>query len=135
MEAATAIGWVLIRLEWAIIVYFLLVNSLYAVLLVSAFWEMRQHTWRIRDENRLRVLGSEAAPAISVLAPAFNEESTIHDSVHSLLALYYPSLEGIVINDGSRDGTLNALIRTFDLIPIHNIHRATVATKAICDRE
>lgn len=58
---------------------------------------------------------SDHAPAISVLAPAFNEELNIVESTRSLLALQYPELEVIIINDGSADGTLAKLIEAFDL--------------------
>ena len=58
---------------------------------------------------------SEQAPSISVLAPAYNEELTIVESTRSLLALQYPDFEVIVINDGSKDGTLARLISEFGL--------------------
>ena len=58
---------------------------------------------------------SEQAPGISVLAPAFNEELNIVESTRSLLALQYPEFEVIVINDGSKDGTLAQLIEAFGL--------------------
>ncbi|WP_202131557.1 glycosyltransferase family 2 protein [Aurantiacibacter rhizosphaerae] len=58
---------------------------------------------------------SDQAPAISVLAPAFNEELTIVESTRSLLALQYPDFEVIVINDGSKDGTLDRLVSEFGL--------------------
>ena len=58
---------------------------------------------------------SEQAPAISVLAPAFNEELSIVESTRSLMALQYPDFEVIVINDGSKDATLQTLIDEFGL--------------------
>ncbi|MBX7497009.1 glycosyltransferase family 2 protein [Qipengyuania sp. 6B39] len=58
---------------------------------------------------------SEQAPSISVLAPAFNEELNIVESTRSLLALQYPDFEVIVINDGSKDGTLQRMIDEFGL--------------------
>ena len=58
---------------------------------------------------------SEQAPAISVLAPAYGEELTIVESTRSLLALQYPDYEVIVINDGSKDNTLQRLIDEFGL--------------------
>jgi cellulose synthase/poly-beta-1,6-N-acetylglucosamine synthase-like glycosyltransferase len=58
---------------------------------------------------------SEQAPSISVLAPAYNEELTIVESVRSLLALQYPAFEVVVINDGSKDDTLATLVREFGL--------------------
>jgi len=58
---------------------------------------------------------SDQAPSISVLAPAYNEELTITESIRSLLSLQYPDYEVIVINDGSRDATLQTVIDAFGL--------------------
>lgn len=44
-------------------------------------------------------------PRVSVLVPARNEESTIGDCVHSLLAQDYSACEVIVLDDGSTDRT------------------------------
>lgn len=58
---------------------------------------------------------SDQAPAISVLAPAYNEELTVVESVRSLLALQYPDFEVLLINDGSKDETLARVIEEFGL--------------------
>lgn len=58
---------------------------------------------------------AEAAPPIAILAPAYNEAAGIEQSVRSLLALQYPVFEVIVINDGSKDATLQTLIQAFGL--------------------
>lgn len=55
---------------------------------------------------------------ISVIAPAFNEELSIVQSVKALLALEYPQHDVIVVNDGSKDGTMAALIAGFDMVPV-----------------
>jgi cellulose synthase/poly-beta-1,6-N-acetylglucosamine synthase-like glycosyltransferase len=52
---------------------------------------------------------------VSVIAPAFNEELTIVESVKALLSLEYPHHEVIVVNDGSKDETVKALVEGFDL--------------------
>lgn len=65
---------------------------------------------------------ADASPPIALLAPAYNEALTIEQSVHSLLSLQYPSFEVIVINDGSNDKTLQVLIDSFGLKPIHRHH-------------
>ena len=51
---------------------------------------------------------SKEKPLISFLVPAYNEEKTIKKTVTSLIALDYPmnKKEIIIINDGSKDGTL-----------------------------
>lgn len=60
----------------------------------------------------------DLAPPVSVIAPAFNEELSIVDSVRALLALEYPEHEVIVVNDGSQDRTLQRLIDAFGLEPV-----------------
>jgi cellulose synthase/poly-beta-1,6-N-acetylglucosamine synthase-like glycosyltransferase len=120
-----------VRLEWAILLYFLVVNGFYAVLLVSAALEMRAHLLKLRGESRERVLGSAVAPRISMLAPAYNEANTIQESLRALLALYYPNLEVIVVNDGSKDDTVRVLIDAFELMPIHPIYQRQIATQEV----
>jgi Glycosyltransferases, probably involved in cell wall biogenesis len=61
---------------------------------------------------------AETSPPIALLAPAYNEALTIVQSVRSLLSLQYPNFEVVVINDGSKDDTLQVLIEAFDLHPI-----------------
>ena len=63
-------------------------------------------------------------PAISILVPAYNEEATIAASVRSMLQLTYSEFEIIVINDGSKDGTLEVLQREFALQPFPEALRA-----------
>lgn len=63
-------------------------------------------------------LPEERAEAVSVLAPAFNEEVTILDTVRALLRQDYPRFEVIVVNDGSADGTLDLLRQEFGLRPL-----------------
>lgn len=56
-----------------------------------------------------------SCPPVAVLVPAYNEERGIVDSVRTFVQLDYPRLEVIVVNDGSRDGTFEALRAAFDL--------------------
>lgn len=72
--------------------------------------------------SRLRewwLLTSEATPPITLLVPAYNEEATIVESLRATLTLRYPEYEIIVVNDGSKDGTMARLIEAFDLQPVH----------------
>jgi len=46
-----------------------------------------------------------ADPAISVVVPAFNRETTLSVTLDSLLAQTYTAWEAIVVDDGSSDGT------------------------------
>lgn len=52
-------------------------------------------------------------PGVSIVAPAYNEERTIVDNVKSLLDQDYPLFEVVIVNDGSKDHTLQKLIDEF----------------------
>jgi chlorobactene glucosyltransferase len=52
-----------------------------------------------------RLEGNENLPSVSILVPARNEAGTIAECLQSLLALDYPTLEIIVIDDRSTDAT------------------------------
>ena len=45
-------------------------------------------------------------PSISIIIPAYNEESVIQQSLSSLLQLDYPDYEVIMVDDGSSDNTV-----------------------------
>jgi cellulose synthase/poly-beta-1,6-N-acetylglucosamine synthase-like glycosyltransferase len=110
---------ILTTLQWAILAYFLIVNAFLILLLTLAAVDLRRQRLDVWQEGRWRLLGSDVAPVISILAPAHNEEATVSESVRSLLTLRYPSLEVVLVNDGSSDGTLAVLQRDFDLVAVH----------------
>ena len=70
-------------------------------------------------------------PPVSVVVPAYNEEKTIVTSVRSMLQLRYAEYEVIVVNDGSRDGTLAALVAAFDLKPFPQAYHARLRTQPV----
>ena len=69
----------------------------------------------------------------SVLVPAYNEESTIVESVKSMLNLDYSNYEVIVINDGSKDNTFRLVIEAFNLQKIFYPVRGRLSTKHVRD--
>jgi cellulose synthase/poly-beta-1,6-N-acetylglucosamine synthase-like glycosyltransferase len=95
--------------------YFIAFAVFFGWLLVMAAVEVRHYTSSFRVVNLRRTVRSPLAAPISILVPAFNEVAGITDSVKSLLALEYPTLEVVVISDGSTDGTIDHLIAEFDL--------------------
>ena len=72
------------------------------------------------DDNYVRKVLSESpyTPGVSVIAPAYNEEKTIIDNVDSMLGLDYPLFEVVIVNDGSRDSTLDKLIEHYELVEV-----------------
>jgi cellulose synthase/poly-beta-1,6-N-acetylglucosamine synthase-like glycosyltransferase len=54
-------------------------------------------------------------PPITLIVTAYNEEAVIIPAVYSLLQLEYPEYEILIVNDGSKDRTLEILTEEFDL--------------------
>src|SRR5882724_13418577 len=94
-------------------VYYLLSNLIYLILLVTAIFRNTWHRHRLASLRLERVKISPFTPPITLIVPAHNEEMFIIDNVRALLALDYPSLELVVVNDGSGDNTLAQLRRSF----------------------
>jgi cellulose synthase/poly-beta-1,6-N-acetylglucosamine synthase-like glycosyltransferase/peptidoglycan/xylan/chitin deacetylase (PgdA/CDA1 family) len=72
----------------------------------------------IYDRVRSHVYGTPAEiaayhPQVAVLIPAYNEEKVIERTVQGALDSDYPNLRVIVIDDGSKDRTLEVVRRAF----------------------
>ena len=93
-------------------------NAIYLVQLVRAFPEFLRARRRAARLREWWLLTSGVTPPVTLLVPGYNEEATIVESVRSMLALRYPELEIVVVNDGSKDATLAKLIEAFDLRPV-----------------
>ncbi|MDD3738808.1 MAG: glycosyltransferase [Lentimicrobiaceae bacterium] len=102
--------------QYAIFVYSIAITTAYLTLSVLGFIAIRKKktNYTIKEEQ-LFTDSPEVAPGISIVAPAFNEEVIIIDNVTSLLNLDYPKFEVVVVNDGSKDRTLELLIERFEL--------------------
>ena len=125
------IGDAIAALDWAILVYFLVVNTFYAVLLTSAGIDQRQQRTTAWRESTWRLLSSPAAPTLTILAPAHNEASTVAQSVRALLTLRYPRLQIVVVNDGSTDTTLDVLRRELELEPATTLRDVPLTTAPV----
>lgn len=114
----TAIGEdLLLGLAWVSLCVVLMRNAVSVVQLFVASWAFAR---RIKPAPRSIDLWSryeDLTPPVSVIAPAFNEELSIVDSVRALLALQYPKHEVIVVNDGSEDATMARMIEAFAMEP------------------
>lgn len=105
-----------LSLQWLFLSYFILLNGGYILLNLLSLVSLRRYI----DHHSLDHLPHAYTgfdPPISLLVPAYNEEATIVASVRSLLQLDYPEFEIVIINDGSKDGTLAEIIRQFAMGP------------------
>jgi len=122
---------IVVDLQLAVLGYFVIVNIILLALLIASALELRGHHRQAALEGRWRLLGSEASPTISMIAPAYNEAMTITESVRSLLTLSYSNLEVVLVNDGSSDETMEVLTRDFDLVAIQPIYRRRVESEPV----
>ncbi|HEU0007336.1 MAG TPA: glycosyltransferase family 2 protein, partial [Terriglobia bacterium] len=111
--------------------YYLSSNVVYLGLLAASIMATLAQQRRLKNLWLDRLRASTLAPPISILVPAHNEERNIVDSVQSLLALDYPELEVVVVNDGSTDDTLGQLTRHFDLTRTDMLHVSEIATEPV----
>jgi cellulose synthase/poly-beta-1,6-N-acetylglucosamine synthase-like glycosyltransferase len=118
-------------LEAAFIAYLALMNSYQTLLLVLAMVEVLQRRSVRLPELDSAVLSSANTPPITIIAPAYNEEANIEDSVRAFLQVVYPSLNLVVVNDGSKDGTMARLRERFALVPTDLVVRGDLKTKPI----
>jgi cellulose synthase/poly-beta-1,6-N-acetylglucosamine synthase-like glycosyltransferase len=103
--------------------YYGVVSLIYAVLLTIALFVILRHLHRIKYEPFREYRTSPETPSVSILIPAYNEEKVVVRTIRSTLAVDYPLFEVIVINDGSEDGTLEAVISAFGLKKIDLVYR------------
>lgn len=102
---------------------FLYFFSFYSITLTFFYFLLTAGaTIESRRQSRLRTLkepsflfSKNMLPSITILAPAYNEEASILASVESLRHVLYPAVDIVVINDGSKDRTLQLLIDHFSL--------------------
>lgn len=103
---------------YVVLGYSLLLIVSYVMLLVFAYkYSFRWRQWSNKYICNM-VQNSPFVPGISVVAPAYNEEKTIVDNVRSLLKMDYPNFDVCIVNDGSKDRTLELLIETFEMVEV-----------------
>lgn len=107
------------------------VISIYLTIMVLSALEMRDHIRKNHFADYEDIVTSPIAPSVSILAPAFNEGQSIVQNAQSLLSLFYGKFEVIIINDGSKDDTLEQLINAFDLERTSYAYYPEIETKKV----
>jgi cellulose synthase/poly-beta-1,6-N-acetylglucosamine synthase-like glycosyltransferase len=93
---------------------------------------LRDHRAGRRPVALAKVATDPAMPGVSIVMPAYNEELVIVHTTVSALAQDYPRVEVIVVNDGSKDATLQVLIDHFDLeVYEHDPPAGPIATEPV----
>ena len=112
--------WLTIYYIFCYLVFFytLAILASYLYLAIQSYRAQKQLQVTMPDDKTIKYLlqASPLTPAVSIIAPAFNEEVTIIDNVYSLMQIDYPNYEIIIVNDASTDRTLELLIEEFSLV-------------------
>lgn len=106
---------ILLWINVGVVIYVVVVYLIYLVLILLSIPAVRRYRQALEHEHWRYTFQSPLTIGVSVIVPAYNERLTIADSVKSFLQLEYPTFEIIVVNDGSRDDTIDVLIQTFEL--------------------
>ena len=116
---------------YTIFIYAVVLMGFSVFIAVYSIGETKKHVLinSFTDFNYLAK--SEHTPSLSVLAPAYNEGATIIENVRSLLSIHYNNYEVIIINDGSKDNTLEQLITVYDLELTNRQAEEAIKTKPI----
>jgi cellulose synthase/poly-beta-1,6-N-acetylglucosamine synthase-like glycosyltransferase len=122
---------VVLWLSGFFIFYFVLLNVTYITFFTLSVINLRKYRHYVKVVDFNSLLKTSLAKPISVLVPAYNEQSNILETVRALLALHYPQFEVIVINDGSTDNTLKILVDEFGLTPRGKVYQRKISTKPV----
>lgn len=111
--------------------YMAIIAVFYLVIFIISAQHLRKQY--LLDETRPyeELLDSEDTKPISIIVPAYNEEVGIYSSVRSLLSINYPEYEVIVVNDGSKDGTVKEMVERFQMVKVNLVVRKRLETEEV----
>jgi len=119
-----------LEIEYIFLLYFLILFAVYFGLnLISIFTLPRYMQLHTAGDFPQTYSGFDLP--ISVIVPAYNESAVIVSSIRSLLQLSYSEFELVVVNDGSKDETLEVLKREFKLAPFPEAYRIRLPSKPV----
>lgn len=116
---------------YAILAYSATLISCYIFIGVYSIGEVKNYLHKNSFTDYRILAASTQAPSISILAPAYNEGANIIENVRSLLSIYYNKMEVIILNDGSKDDSLEKLINAYDLYKVDFFVNEQIKTKKV----
>ena len=107
-------------------IYACVLFCMYILTALLSISEMDRYLTKNRYTDYKGMLSYKDLPSVSVIAPAYNEELTIIENVNCLLGLKYKNFEIIIVNDGSKDKTLELVINYFHLVKVNRAYNLTI---------
>lgn len=106
---------ILLSFHYFFLLFTVLIVGSYIILAFLSSIETKRYLKKNSFVNHKDLISSRIAPSISIIAPAYNESLNIVENVRSLLSTHYVNYEVIIVNDGSKDDSLEKLIIAYDL--------------------
>ena len=122
---------ILSTIKWLFLIYGLSVIGSYVILGILSSVETIEYFKKNSFVNYQHILSSSVAPSISIIAPAYNESLNIVENVRSLLSSHYANYDVIIINDGSKDDSLEKLIKAYDLVKVNYLVNDQIQTQPL----
>lgn len=116
--------------QWFFLFYFLALNGLYILLNLAAFARVIFYMKTYGEDIGPQLYNGLELP-VTIIVPAYNEETTVVKSVEALLQLDYGEYEVLVVADGPKDNTVAVLKEAFDLEPFPEAYRQRINTKPV----
>jgi len=116
---------------WVFLIYGTAVTLIYGWIGIYALGAVLRYKKENTFTDYSIIAANPNAPVFSVIAPAYNEGMTIVENVRSLLSLYYHNLEIIIVNDGSKDDSIQKLIEAYELESVAYFIQGKIETNAV----
>ena len=116
---------------WLYLLYGIAVAVIYSWIGIYAFGAVLNYKKQNTFTDYSLIAANPNAPTFSLIAPAYNEGLTIVENVRSLLSLYYHNIEIIIINDGSKDDSMQKLIESYQLEVVSFFVQGAIDTQPI----
>lgn len=114
--------------HYLFLIYSAFAITSYLILAAISAVETREYKRKNSYVNYKEIMSSNKSPTISIIAPAYNESLNIVENVRSLLSNHYVNYDVIIINDGSKDDSLEKLIAVYDLIKVDYLINEQIPT-------
>lgn len=125
--------------NWVVLGYVLLLDTVMLLLVLAGARRVRATRHWAGAEGFDEIFASPLTPAVSLLVPAHDEEAGILDTLSAALGQRYPTLEVVLVDDGSTDRTFAKVAERYGLqeltpqptadLPVDgeilSVHRAT----------
>ena len=131
MEIEYIIRNILLTFHYFFLIFTVLIVGSYIILAIFSSRETIEYLKKNSFVNYEDLLTSDIAPSISIIAPAYNESLNIVENVRSLLSTHYVNYDVIIVNDGSKDDSLEKLIEAYDLERVNYLINQKVPTKPL----